>query len=151
MLKKIFIFIICLIPWFFNSVLPIDYNYYNEINLPFFAPPPIFFSITWTIIYILISISLYNIFISYKYNEIPLSYKISLFINYLFNQSFVFLFFILKNPFLGFISSLGTFISTLFLYEETALIQSKQSKLIIPYIIQSLFACILSVTIYLIN
>ena len=57
----------------------------------------------------------------------------------------------LKNPFLGFISSLGTFISTLFLYEETALIQSKQSKLLIPYILLSLFASILSLTIYIIN
>ena len=125
MLKKIFIYILCLTPWFLNNILPINYNYFNEINLPFFTPPPLFYSISWTIIYILISISIYNIFISFKFKDI--------------------------NPFLGFISSLGTFISTLFLYEETALIQSKQSKLLIPYILLSLFASILSLTIYIIN
>ena len=151
MLKKIFIYILCLTPWFLNNILPINYNYFNEINLPFFTPPPLFYSIYWTIIYILISISIYNIFISFKFKDIKISYKITLLINYIFNQSFPILFFMLKNPFLGFISSLGTFISTLFLYEETALIQSKQSKLLIPYILLSLFASILSLTIYIIN
>lgn len=151
MFKKIFIYILCLTPWFLNNILPINYNYFNEINLPFFTPPPLFYSISWTIIYILISISIYNIFISFKFKDIKISYKITLLINYIFNQSFPILFFMLKNPFLGFISSLGTFISTLFLYEETALIQSKQSKLLIPYILLSLFASILSLTIYLIN
>jgi len=151
LLKKAFTFILCLIPWFINNLLPIDYNYYNELKLPFFAPPNIFYAISWTIIYILIAITVYNVFISYKLKEIPKSYKLTLFINYLFNQSFVPIFFILKSNFLAFISTLAILISTLFLYEETSLLESKQSKLLIPYILLSIFATILSLSIYFLN
>ena len=151
MIKKIFIFISCLIPWFISYLLKLDYNYYKEINLPFFAPPRIFYPIAWTIIYILVAITIYQIITSYKWKEIPKSYKITLLINYLFNQSYTIVFFGLKNPFLGIISTLGTFLSTLFLYEDTSLMNNKISKLFYPYIVLSLFATILSISIYLLN
>ena len=150
-MKKFLLFILCLAPWFLNNIIPVDYGYFKEIKTPFFAPPPIFYGIAWTIIYILIAITIYNIITSYKMNNIPKSYKITLLINYLFNQSFVPLFFGLQNNFLGFISCLGIFISTLFLYEETSLLNAKKTKLLIPYIFLSLFATILSLTIYLLN
>lgn len=151
MIKKIFIFIGCLIPWFISYLLKLDYNYYKEINLPFFAPPRIFYPIAWTIIYILVAITIYQIITTYKWKEIPKSYKISLLVNYLFNQSYTIVFFGLKNPFLGIISTLGTFLSTLFLYEDTSLMNNKISKLFYPYIVLSLFATILSISIYLLN
>ena len=151
MLKKIFLFLCCLLPWFLNNIIPLNYNYYKEINLPFFAPPRIFYPIAWTIIYILVAITIYQIITSYKWKEIPKSYKITLLINYLFNQSYTIVFFGLKNPFLGIISTLGTFLSTLFLYEDTSLMNNKISKLFYPYIVLSLFATILSISIYLLN
>ena len=137
MIKKIILFILCLLPWFLNNIIPLNYDYYNKITKPFFAPPKIFYPITWTLIYILISITIYNIIISKKIKDIPKSYTI--------------VFFGLNNNFLGFISCLGTFLSTLFLYEETTLLNNKVSKLLIPYIILSLFATILSLSIYLLN
>lgn len=151
MIKKIFIFLLCLIPWFLTNIIPINYDYFSTIKTPFFTPPPLFYSISWTTIYFLIAITTYNIIISYKLKDIPISYKITLLINYLFNQSFTILFFILKNNFLGFISCLGTFISSLFLYEETKVIQNKVANLLIPYILLSIFATILSISIYLLN
>lgn len=151
MLKKFFIFILCLLPWLVSNILPIDYAYFNTLKLPFFTPPPLFYSISWIIVYILIAITISNVFFAYRWKEIPISYKISLIINYLFNQSFVILFFILKSPFLGFISAIGTFVSTLFLSEETSLLLCKKSKLLYPYIALSLFALILSLTIYFLN
>ena len=151
MIKKIFIFISCLLPWFLNNIIPVDYKYYDTIKKPFFAAPSIFYPIAWTIIYILIAITIYTIIQSYKIKDIPKNYKITLIINYIFNQSYTILFFGLKNNFLGFISCLGTFLSALFLYEETSLINSKISKLLHPYIILSLFATILSLSIYLLN
>ena len=151
MIKKIFIFICCLIPWFISYLLKLDYNYYKEINLPFFAPPSIFYPIAWTIIYILVAITIYQVVTTNKWKEIPKSYKITLLINYLFNQSYTIVFFGLKNPFLGIISTLGTFLSTLFLYEDTSLMNNKISKLFYPYIVLSLFATILSISIYLLN
>ena len=151
MLKKILLIIICLLPRFLNNIIPVDYNYFEKVITPFFTPPKLFYPIAWTIIYILITITTYSIITSYKYKDIPNSYKFTLLINYLFNQSYTLLFFGLKNNFLGFIACLGTFISTLFLYDETSLLNNKISKLLFPYILLSLFATILSLTIYLLN
>ncbi|MBE6157447.1 MAG: tryptophan-rich sensory protein [Firmicutes bacterium] len=150
-MKKILLFIGILIPWFLSSLLPIDYNYYKSINLPSFAPPSIFYIIAWTIIYIFISISIYQILNKYKIKDLPSSYKATLIVNYLFNQSFQLVFFILKNNFLGFISCLGTFISVLYLYSETKNLNEKSTKYLVPYILLSIFASILSLSIYLLN
>ena len=151
MLKKIILFLCCLLPWFLNNIIPLNYNYYKEIKLPFFAPPSYFYGIIWPIIYILIAISIYNIVSSLKWKEIPNNYKIILLINYIFNQSYTIIFFGLKNNFLSFISCLGTLITSIFLKEETALMNNKISKILIPYILLSIFATILSLSIYLYN
>ena len=150
-MKKIIIFLCCLLPWFLNNIIPVDYEYYNKIVKPFFAPPRLFYPIAWTIVYILISITIYTIIKYSKLKDLPKNYKITLILNYIFNQSYTLLFFGLHNNFLGFISCLATFLSTLFLYEETSLLNSKISKLLYPYIILSLFATILSLSIYLLN
>ena len=64
MLKKILIYILCLAPWFIINIIPLNYNYFNEIKTPFFTPPKLFYPIAWTIIYILISITIYSIITS---------------------------------------------------------------------------------------
>ena len=151
MIKKIFTYLLCLAPWFLTSILKVDYNYLDKIKTPFFTPPKAFYGISWTIIYILTAYTIYKIVYSYKWKEIPNSYKITLLINYILNQSFVIVFFILKNNFLGFISCITTLISVLFLYEETSLLKNKSKYLLIPYILLSVFATILSLSIYLLN
>lgn len=151
MLRKIFTFILCLIPWFASSIVPVDYSYFDSLALPFFTPPRLFFQIAWIIVYILLAISISGIFNTYKFRDVSLSYKITLAINYLFNQSFTLLFFGLRNNFLGFISCLGTFVSCLFLYQETFQLKEKSTKFLDPYILLSLFASILSLIIYIMN
>lgn len=151
MIKKILLFLLCLLPWFFTSILPLNYEYYDKIKKPFFAPPSIFYPIAWTIIYILIAITIYSVLSTKRLKDLPKSYLITLIINYLFNQSYTIFFFGLKSAFLGFISCLGTLLSTLFLYEELQIIKSKISKLLIPYIGLSIFASILSLSIFLLN
>lgn len=151
MLKFLFIFILCLIPWYITAIVPVDYSYFDTLLLPFFTPPPLFYIIAWNIIYILIALSISTIINKYGIKNVGKNYLITLLINYLFNQSFNFLFFGLKNNFLGFISCLGTFISCLFLYQETSQKNENSAKLLDPYVILSLFASILSLTIYVIN
>ena len=151
MIKKIFKFLICLLPWFVTYLIPLDYNYLKVIKTPAFTPPSLFYPIAWTIIYILIAITIYQILNLYKFKDLHNKYKLTLLVNYIFNQSFTLLFFGLKNNFLGFIACLGTLLSSLFLYDETALIKNKVSKLLYPYIILSIFATILSLSIYLLN
>ena len=150
-MKKVFLFLGTLLPWFITSIIPLNYKYYDKINKPFFAPPKLFYPITWTIMYISIAITIYTILRNYKIKDINPSYKITLLINYLFNQSYTLLFFGLNNPFLGFVSCLGTLLSSLFLYEETSLLNNKISKLLYPYIILLIFATVLSLSIYLLN
>lgn len=144
-------FIIILLLWFISTIFfPYNISFYQSLNLPFFTPPTIVFGIVWPILYILISISIYKI---YRDNHIQniFSYNISLIINYLFNQLYSFVFFTLENVFLGFIFSLGTFISSLFLYYETKQLNKDATKYLIPYILWNLFATILSLTIYFMN
>ena len=145
--KKIFKYLLCLLPWFLSSIIfKVDTTYYKNLNLPFFAPPPIIFPIVWTIIYLLISISIYN-----TIDKSTSNYKLYLLINYLSNQLYTFCFFTIKNTFLGFADCVIVFISSLYLYVETKNIDEAQSKYLIPYIAWNLFATILSLTIFLIN
>ena len=150
-MKAFFKFIIILLPWFLSSLIPINKTYYNSLTLPFFTPPQIAYSIIWTIIYIGISISIYQIINTYKIKDIPKSYKYTLLLNYIANESFQPIFFLLKNNFLGFVSCISTFITSLFLYKETKDLKEKSAKHLIIYILFSLFACILSLSIYLLN
>ena len=150
-MKAFFKFIIILLPWFLSSLIPIDKEFYNSLTLPFFTPPEMAYGIIWSIIYIGISISIYQILNTYKIKDIPKSYKYTLLLNYIANQSFQPLFFLLKSPFLGFVSCILTFITSLFLYKETKDVKEKSAKYLIPYILFSLFATILSLSIYLLN
>lgn len=150
-MKAFFKFIIILLPWFLSSLIPIDKEFYNSLTLPFFTPPQMAYGIIWSIIYICISISIYQILNTYKIKDIPKSYKYTLLLNYIANQSFQPLFFLLKSPFLGFVSCILTFITSLFLYKETKDLKEKSAKYLIPYILFSLFTTILSLSIYLLN
>ncbi|MDO4996160.1 MAG: TspO/MBR family protein [Bacilli bacterium] len=151
MLKRICLFILFLLLWFLGYFIPIDYSYYKELMLPGFAPPSWFYGVIWTINYILLSISMSSIFSEYKYKDIPKEYKISLVINYLFNQSFIIVFFLLKSNFLGFVSCIGTFISSLFLYEESLELNKKSTQGLKLYVLFNIYASILSLSIYLLN
>lgn len=150
-MKNFIKFILILLPWFLSSIIfKVDSTFYMSLNLPKFAPPTYFFSIVWTVLYILIAISIYIVFntIYYKYIK---SYTNVLIYNYIFNQLFTFFFFSLKNIFLGFVDIILTFITSLFLYYETKEINEKASLFLIPYTLFTLFALILNLTIYFMN
>ena len=147
-MKKILTFIIILLPWFLSALF-MDTSFYKTINLPSFAPKPIVFAIVWPILYILIAISIYKVYEKVKLTN--KSYLYTLLINYIFNQSFTFMFFYLKSPFLGLLATLGTLISSLFLFNETREIDKQASYFLIPYILWNAFATILSFAIFLLN
>lgn len=151
MLKKVFIFTLCLLPWFLSSIIPVDYSYFDTLKLPFFCPPKAFYGIAWSLIYILLATSIYGIVTNYKFRDIPKSYKTSLAINYVLNQAYTLIFFRLKNNFLALADCVAVFISCLFLYHETNSLREKSSKFLDPYVLLSLFASILSLTIYVMN
>ena len=145
MLKNILKFVICLLPWFLSTLICSDYSFFNEINTPSFTILTFLFGIVWTIIYILIAISICLI------NNYSKEYKKDLAYNYIFNQLYPIVFFCFKNTFLGFIVCLLTLLTSLFLYYETKEINKFSSKFLIPYTLFLVYATILSASIYFIN
>ena len=115
---KILKIILLALPWFITGFIFRDVSYFDEINLPFFTIPKFVFPIAWTILYLLIAISTYYILDKNSLKDIK-SYLKTLFINYLFNQLFMVIFFGLNNIFLGFVDTVCIFITSLFLYYET--------------------------------
>ncbi len=149
-MKKILLFIISLLPWFLSSIFIGNTDFYNTINKPFFALPDFLYGIVWAILYLLIAISIYLIYSEYKFRDTK-NYNIALLLNYIFNQLYTIIFFRLQNLFLAFIDTVLIIITAINLYDETNKLNTKASKYLIPYIIFSIFACILSVTIYFMN
>ena len=150
-MKKVLKFIIILLPWFVSGILfKYDFSYYEMLRIPSFALPPTITSITWSVIYIFIAISIY--LLSSKTNIIKQSdYFYVLITNYLSNQLFLFGFFNLKSPFLGFVLTTITFVSSIFLYLENSKLDKKSSYFLIPYLVFNIYAFILSLTVYIMN
>lgn len=150
-MKKILKFLMFLLPWFIGGLLfRSDTIFYKSLNKPAFAPPSIVFPIVWTILYILIAISIYLIYKDNSYKNTP-EYNKTLLINYFSNQVFSFLFFTLKSPFLALIDTVIVLISSLFLYYESKELNKISAKLLIPYIIWNIFAAILIISIFFMN
>lgn len=150
-IKKIFLFIGLLFPWLISGILfPYNDNFYSMLNIPSFALPGTIIGVIWIILYILIMISVYNVIKTtniFKKND----YLYVLITNYVANQLFSFTFFYLMSPFLAFIMTTITFISSIFLYIETKNINKKASFYLIPYIIFSAYAFIVSLVVYIMN
>lgn len=140
-------YLLFLIPWFISSLLfRSNTFYYESLSLPFFAIPSYLFGIVWTILYILISISIFTV-----YENSNKEYKKYLLINFISNQLFTFFFFTLRNNFLSLIDVIVTLVSAIYLYNETKIQNKKASYFLIPYIIFSIYALLLILSINLLN
>lgn len=145
-MKKIVKFILILLPWFIGGfVFKSDQIFYKSLNKPAFAPAGFIFGIVWTILYILIAISIFKI--KNKRKE----YLKTLVINYFSNQVFNFFFFTIKSPFIALIDTIIVLISSLYLYIESKKDNNASAYLLIPYILWNIFATILIISIYIMN
>lgn len=145
------LFIWILFLWLLSGLIfKVNNDYYSLLKLPFFTLNGKIISIIWFIIYILITISIFKVIkkINIFKNK---DYLYILITNYLSNQLFMYFFFYLMSPFLGFIITIIISLSTIFLYLETKKISKKSSYYLIPYIIYTTYALVLMSTIYFIN
>lgn len=150
-IKNLLIVFLILFIWLLGDLIfQYDEVYYNLLNIPGFAMSPENLSISMFIIYSLISIS---ILLTIKTTNIlkQYDYLYVLITNYLANQFYPFMFYTIKSPFFGFIMASIIFISSIFLYFETKIINIKASYFIIPYIVFNLYLLILSISIYTMN
>lgn len=150
-MKKNFTFLIYLLPWFLSGLLFSSYtSFFDELNIPWFALPKNLYNVVWTVLYVLIAISIYKIYKSNAKKYIK-GYNQSLISNYIFNQLYLFFMFFLRNPFLGFVDALAILITALLLYYETRELDKDAAKYLLPYTYFSLYASILSLFIYFMN
>lgn len=140
-------FIIILLITFGIALLPTIFINFDTDSLvkPSLFPPKILFPIVWTILYFLMSISLY---LSSKYNKnLYKVYGIQLILNSLWSP----LFFMFKTYLFSTIELLILIIFVAIMIEEMKLENKLSAYLQIPYFIWLLFALYLNVSIYILN
>jgi len=125
---------------------------YGDLVKPIFAPPPIVFPITWTILYILMGIASYKVYVL-KYNNIDVSsalfvYAIQLLLNFL----WTFIFFGFRLYGLAFLELvllvLFVMLTIMKFYKKAG---KKAALLLIPYLIWLLYAGVLNFFIWMLN
>lgn len=140
-------FIIILLITFGVAVLPtifIDFNT-DYLIKPALFPPKILFPIVWTILYILMSISLY---LSSKYdNEVYKLYGIQLVLNSLWSP----LFFMFKTYLFSTIELIILLFIVIIMMYQMYLKNKIAGYLQIPYVIWLIFALFLNVSIFILN
>lgn len=150
-LKQILLFIIILFFWLLSGLIfKYDPEFYSLLKLPSFTLSGKWISIIWFIIYILNTISIVILVNKVKLLE-NRDYLYILLTNYFANQLFMYFFFYLMSPFLGFAITTIVMLSSIFLFIETKKISKTSSYFLIPYIIYSIYAFILMATIYFMN
>ena len=149
MLEKIKDKIIIFVPLLVGILasLLVDFNIYNEINLPPVAPPSILFPIVWTILYLLIGISYYILRKDGSNKENSILFYAQLIINFI----WVLCFFDLKLFLVCFILIIVLDFIVLYMILTYYRYNKVSSFLLIPYFIWLVFATYLNWTIYLIN
>lgn len=129
------------------ALLPTIFINFDTDSLvkPLLFPPKILFPIVWTILYFLMSISLY---LSSKYNKnLYKVYGIQLILNSLWSP----LFFMFKTYLFSTIELLILIIFVAIMIEEMKQENKLSAYLQIPYFIWLLFALYLNVSIYILN
>ena len=124
-------------------------TWYQILNKPFFNPPNFLFGPVWTILYILMGISLYLVLQSKSKNK-DLAVKVffvQLFLNFLWS----FIFFSLQNPFLALLEITILWIAIFVTIRLFLPISKTAAYLLIPYILWVSFAFLLNLSIVLLN
>lgn len=121
--------------------------WYSTIVRPEIAPPDWIFAPVWTILYILMGISLYLVWTKKFDKKAVFVFLVQLFLNSLWSI----LFFGLQNPFYGLIEIFFLWISILATIYFFYKISKKAAYLLVPYIVWVTFAAFLNYQIWMLN
>lgn len=131
----------------FNSNSSMEW--YATLQKSTLNPPGIVFSYVWTLIYILMAISLYLVWNSEDKNKKPA--MVIFFIHFALNVGWNAIFFGLKLPILAFIEMIILWISIAITILVFKTINKTSAYLLIPYIIWVSFALILNFAVIILN
>ncbi|MBN1940756.1 MAG: tryptophan-rich sensory protein [Candidatus Diapherotrites archaeon] len=145
--------VICLCAGFIGSFFtsPNIPTWYASINKPFFNPPNWIFAPVWTILFILMGISLYLVW-SKGLQAKGVKIAIAIFAAQLvLNTLWSILFFGLQNPFFAFIEIIVLWIFILLSIIKFYPISRKAALLLLPYICWVSFALLLNYFVWILN
>lgn len=127
--------------FFTISTIP---TWYVTLNKPFFSPPNFVFGPVWTVLYILMGISLYLIWVKSK---VPNVFWVQLILN----TAWSIIFFGMKNPTLALLDIAALWISMFLTIKAFSKINKLAGKLLIPYLLWVTFASYLNLMIEILN
>ena len=127
------------------------YNWYSTLIKPTWAPPSWLFGPVWTVLYAIIAVSYGTVFYKIYTKELPAIVAIPFLLNLIFNFSFTYFQFELKNNFLASIDILLVLITLVWvlvaIYPQVRWVALTN----IPYLLWVAFATILQLTITYLN
>ena len=150
-IKKIisYIVITLLVGSFFTLFIMDSFNIYNTMDKPFLSPNKIVFPIVWSVLYILMGISLYIVSES-KYLNKDKSYLLYI-LQLLVNSVWPLFFFKFRLFFVSFLIVLLLIYLVIKLILEFHKINKLAAYLQIPYLLWLIFASYLSLGVFLLN
>lgn len=139
------------------SVKADNFSWYNSLNRSPLNPPNIMFPIAWSILYVLMGISIaiiINKYIDEQDLEIKKKIKNYIFlfiIQFILNMFWTYIFFGLKSPLFGFIEIIILDILIIITIIKFKSISKAASYILIPYISWCLFASYLTLHVLIFN
>ena len=128
-------------------------TWYALLTKPFFSPPNWVFGPVWTILFLLMGVALFLVFEN-KNKKLQTQRKRAILwfgVQFAFNLLWSFLFFGLKNPFLGFLGIILLWGSIAFTIVSFYKIDKKSAYLLLPYLLWVSFAAILNYFVMVLN
>ncbi|AST97966.1 TspO/MBR family protein [Shouchella clausii] len=133
-----------------DYLFPVDQEWYHSLSKPEWTPNGSTIGVIWAILFVLISLSAAIVYAAFRFKGAK-SYWFALLINYVINQAFSYFQFTQKNLLAASIDSLFVALTALALMIVAKKYSKVASYLLLPYVLWSVFATILSFTIYSMN
>lgn len=128
-----------------------SFVYFQNVNKPFFSPPPIVFIIVWTILYLIMGFASYRVYlhgkIGHNIGSALFYYLLQLLLNYL----WFYVFFAFRLYGLSLIELIILFIFILITFIKFIKIDKLSGVLFIPYVLWVTFAIVLNYFIWVKN
>jgi tryptophan-rich sensory protein len=124
-------------------------TWYVTLNKPFFNPPNYLFGPVWTVLYLMMGISL-GMIINAKYsnkNKSLIIFSIQLVLNFFWSV----IFFSLQSPGWAAIEIIAMWLSIIYMIRNFYKINKWAGWLQIPYLLWVTFASVLNISIYVLN
>ncbi len=128
-----------------------SYNWYSTLIKPTWSPPSFLFGPVWSFLYILITISFGKVFIMFYQKQIPFIVALPFILNLIFNFSFTYFQFGLKDNLLASIDIVLILITIVWLMIAIYPYAKWITYIQIPYLLWVSFATVLQLTITYLN